>query len=184
MIEKEDISLADFKGMNYKIRLNAKTIPNEDLLKNTAQIIWQNGNKHWEEFYVSVYLTDMSTKEEAYCVLDYTSNGFEGVTYNTVREVGSGIKAYVPAWKNEDKSIGAWLKAKDIVKRSLKSPSTADFPYSIFYEDYVSRIDQVYTIRSYVDSQNGFGATIRSNFMVKIKQVSKDNWSLLEVNFY
>ncbi len=113
LIEKKDMSLADFKGMNYKIRLNAKTIPNEDLLKNTAQTIWQNGNKHWEEFYVSVYLTDMSTKGEAYCVLDYTSNGFEGVTYNTEREIGSGIKSYVPAWKNIDNSIGSFTDSRD-----------------------------------------------------------------------
>lgn len=88
------------------------------------------------------------------------------------------------AWRNEDKSIGAWLYAKDIVKRSLKSPSTADFPSSIFYTDYVSRNGQVYTIRSYVDSQNSFGATIRSTFMVKTEQVSKDNWKLLDINIY
>lgn len=184
LIEKEDLSFADFKGMNYKIQLNAKTIPDEDVLKDIAQTIWQSGNKHWEEFYVSVYFTDMSTKGKAYCELDYTSNGFEGITYNIEREVGSAIRSYVPdAWKYKDNSIGAWTIIKMAVKESLVSPRTAKFPWS-GPSEHVTRNGQVYTIKSYVDSQNAFGAMIRTHFTAKVKQTEKDKWTLISFETY
>nr|WP_315152322.1 hypothetical protein [uncultured Flavobacterium sp.] len=51
------------------------------------------------------------------------------------------------------------------VEENLKSPSTADFPWDI---EPVKANDSTYTIVSYVDSQNGFGAMIRANFMVEV----------------
>lgn len=52
------------------------------------------------------------------------------------------------------------------VKSILKSPATAKFPIGTewkFYKDYTTN---TVTVASYVDSQNGFGAIIRADFVV------------------
>lgn len=89
-------------------------------------------------------------------------------------------------WKDKDERIKAWLLTKDIVEGSLKSPATAEFPYynSSFVYKGTTTLDYVYyTVRAYVDSQNGFGALIRTNFIVKLKQTSTDDWDLVDIKF-
>jgi len=64
--------------------------------------------------------------------------------------------------------IGAYLNSETIVKDHLKSPSTAKFPeYSKGSVYYVGTTLQVI---SYVDSQNGFGATVRTRYAVNITE--------------
>jgi hypothetical protein len=53
-----------------------------------------------------------------------------------------------------------------LVKQSLRSPSTADFPFNPNIT--VSSDKKIYTIRSYVDAQNAFGATLRQNYHCKM----------------
>lgn len=56
-----------------------------------------------------------------------------------------------------------WTDAQDAVKEELKAPSTAKFPWD--YESYVTdNGDGTYTVTSYVDAENSFGAKIRSKF--------------------
>jgi hypothetical protein len=71
-------------------------------------------------------------------------------------------------------SIDAYLTATTHIKKQLKSPATAEFP--VYNEDFVTITgkDSV-TVISYVDSQNGFGAIIRSNFIVKMHKKG-DDW--------
>ena len=81
----------------------------------------------------------------------------------------------------------ASIQAQEYVKKALKSPSTAKFPGLwelsndgvVAYEKETNR----YEIISYVDSQNSFGATIRSNWSVVLKYLGGDdsnirNWQL------
>lgn len=65
----------------------------------------------------------------------------------------------------ESQKMLAYNYAEDFVKERLKSPSTATFP-NIFEKSMdVSTLDYVsFNIRSWVDSQNGFGAIVRNNF--------------------
>jgi len=66
-----------------------------------------------------------------------------------------------------DQKVYAWIAAKDIVEQNLKSPSTAKFcNYSDATIKYVG-VDK-YQVSGYVDAQNGFGATIRSNFVATL----------------
>lgn len=69
-----------------------------------------------------------------------------------------------------------WGMAESAVKDKLRAPSTADFPW---YSEFKVRSegDNVFTISSYVDAQNGFGAMIRSDFTVKIKVNDEYNHS-------
>lgn len=65
--------------------------------------------------------------------------------------------------------------AEDYVKQGLKAPATAKFPSQVFSGDWsIGRKDNVVTVTSYVDSQNSFGALIRSKFAVQIKYDSKE----------
>lgn len=65
-----------------------------------------------------------------------------------------------PAITNRNLALAC---AKTKVKEQLKAPSTADFQPS--RDMRVETADNLsYKIAGYVDSQNGFGAMIRSNF--------------------
>ncbi len=62
-----------------------------------------------------------------------------------------------------------WGMAEDAVKNNLKSPSTAKFPFSYSSAEFKDLGDNEFEITSYVDAENGFGATIRNDFTVTIK---------------
>ena len=77
------------------------------------------------------------------------------------------------------------IMAEGFVKQILKAPSTADFPFL----DYTTTIDgSRYTVSSYVDSQNSFGAMIRSNWRVVMDHNGGEwnnpySWDLVELWF-
>jgi hypothetical protein len=57
----------------------------------------------------------------------------------------------------------AFVHAQLAVQEKLKSPGSAEFPFD--YENYVTIYDDTtYIVIAYVDSQNGFGALLRSDF--------------------
>ena len=62
--------------------------------------------------------------------------------------------------------------AKEVVLNYLKSPSTAEFPGSFFnpYEGwgFTKNDANNFEVSGYVDSQNSFGAMLRSDFYMKI----------------
>ena len=63
----------------------------------------------------------------------------------------------------------AYLESQSFVKKHLKSPSTAEFPYYNRVKNNVKYLGtNKYKIDSYVDSQNSFGATIRTNYSCTI----------------
>lgn len=75
-----------------------------------------------------------------------------------------------------------WITAKDFVTAKLKSPSTADFPSQPL--SYRMEGDSVIVMKGYVDSQNSFGAEIRTTFLIGLKFYGGDwvdnrNWEEL-----
>lgn len=80
---------------------------------------------------------------------------------------------------NGDES-GACIVAEKLVTQNLKAPATAAFPDACS----ASQSGRTWTVASYVDSQNGFGALIRTSFVIKMEyQPSKDNYRLLDLRF-
>ncbi|QVY64230.1 hypothetical protein [Polaribacter sp. Q13] len=73
----------------------------------------------------------------------------------------------------------ATYAAQQFVEKQLKSPSTAKFPS--LNKANVEKLNNIYTISSYVDSQNSFGAIIRSNYVVKLKEKENGNISLIDL---
>lgn len=72
-----------------------------------------------------------------------------------------------------DKTM-ALIMSQDFVKRELKSPSTAKFPS--IHRDGV-RVNQTgdckFRVSAYVDAQNGFGAVVRTRYVMDIERLSK-----------
>lgn len=68
---------------------------------------------------------------------------------------------------SEEKATLKYQVEKD-VKANLKAPSTAEFPGKIMEADewVINKNGTVYTVSSWVDAENSFGAQIRSNFIV------------------
>ncbi|MDA3779012.1 MAG: zinc ribbon domain-containing protein [Bacteroidales bacterium] len=65
--------------------------------------------------------------------------------------------------------FSAYIYAEDFVSKKLKSPSTAEFPGVSEKDKHITSLgNDTYKIVSWVDSQNGFGATIRTGFSCTI----------------
>lgn len=87
-------------------------------------------------------------------------------------------------WKTKDNSDTAYIIMKEFVKERLKSPASSIFP-NINSKGVivVHKENQLYIIESYVDSQNSFGAFLRSHFLGEIKQISDSKWELVSLEF-
>ena len=68
--------------------------------------------------------------------------------------------------------------AEKEVKAKLKSPSTAKFSSSS--ETSVTRNGNTWRVTGWVDAQNGFGATLRNSYAVKIEFASSDTYTVKE----
>lgn len=67
------------------------------------------------------------------------------------------------------KKFEAYTYAENFVKMKIKSPSTARFPSTLEKSKHIVKIKEgKYKVASWVDSQNGFGATVRSGFSCTI----------------
>lgn len=122
------------------------------------------------------------------CTFSYDGHSF--VTYfnkdETINSINSGLVKFFDKGKKvadlEDYLLTseelAQLKTwtKDTVTSILKAPSTAKFPGGFLtpYEGWAfSKKGNVYSVSSYVDSQNSFGAMMRSKFTIQF-QLNKD----------
>lgn len=76
---------------------------------------------------------------------------------------------------SESRAYGA---AQRIIERHLKSPASAKFPLSSASSVKISQLGKCkYRVESYVDSQNAFGAMIRTPFSITVEGVpTKDEW--------
>ena len=78
------------------------------------------------------------------------------------------------------------ISVQNGVKSILKSPSSAEFPLIAKWNFHRDALTNIVTIRSYVDSQNSFGATIRSEFVVLYKitgDIEQGEYTLLYFEF-
>lgn len=69
------------------------------------------------------------------------------------------------------------------MKDRLRAPATASFRN--YFEDdgevVVTGGPSTYRVVSSVDSENGFGANIRSNFVCEVRHVSGESWRLVDL---
>lgn len=68
----------------------------------------------------------------------------------------------------------AYVMSQNFVKRQLKAPSTADFPSGVSQFSVAIGGCQ-FLINSYVDSQNSFGAMVRSRYTATMEYLPKED---------
>lgn len=77
--------------------------------------------------------------------------------------------------------LAAFVYSQQYVKEKLKSPSTAQF--AGIGESHIQKIDQeTYKITSFVDAQNSFGATLRTNYVIIMKK-NGSIWGVEKLEF-
>ena len=77
--------------------------------------------------------------------------------------------------------VGALLFCQFMVENNLKSPATAKFERGASTNLIKHAGDDLYIMNSYVDSENGFGATLRTNFRCKAQRLGEDQWKTIEL---
>ena len=78
---------------------------------------------------------------------------------------------------NDNKGSAA-VACQEFVTRRLKSPGSADFPWN-FGE--VTSTGDTFTVRSHVDSQNSYGALLRTNYVCTVEDRG-ESWFLVEMD--
>ena len=86
---------------------------------------------------------------------------------------------------NKENNVVAWEIAKAFVEDRLKSPSTAEFPWSMQGPDVNVTYDGngAYRVLGYVDSHNDFSAITRTHFICELKNNGDEIWSLKNLIF-
>lgn len=80
----------------------------------------------------------------------------------------------------------AWVMSRRFVERALAAPATAQFPSSDRTDGvHVERTGQcTYLVQGWVDSQNGFGAMLRSHYSIEMESDERGaNWRGRNLNF-
>ena len=85
--------------------------------------------------------------------------------------------------KEGHSEVEAWVAAKIEVEDNLKSPKTASFPWS--YEEYVTKInDNDFKVKSYVDSENSFGALVRTQFRCYVTHLGNLKYKVEDLHMW
>ena len=85
----------------------------------------------------------------------------------------------VPTRDYSGGSTYAYRMCQKFIEERLKSPATAEWPNKSDIETYTIRgKEDAFQIRGYVDSQNGFGALLRMNYVCEVSYIGQDNWHL------
>ncbi len=118
----------------------------------------------------------------------------ESITITESLENDSSAEDFVTEHQNDTSPINnkaeledtAYIVSKRYIESILKSPTTADFPFLDFKSTHFG--DGRYRVTSYVDSQNSYGAMIRSDWSILMtykggEEFSPNSWELEEVIF-
>ncbi len=83
------------------------------------------------------------------------------------------------------KAPSAYAFMQDAVRRSLKAPSSASFPWmSDIKVVSISLARCEFGIVGYVDSQNGFGAMLRTYYQGEVRHSPEnDGWAVTKLQF-
>lgn len=186
VMEVRDTSYANHRRVVYNIYLETQQTPEKDRMEATAKDVWNKNRRGWDEFTVFMIfgkITDFSAG--AYGIANFDKRGQIKFNISTaplqILELGEefsetvDIKPQPPSWELEDNSRKASIMLTDLVKERLVSPSTAEFPGMFARTEHVRRIGPgKYSVKSWVDSQNRFGAMVRTNYYAEIQQTGPE----------
>lgn len=76
-----------------------------------------------------------------------------------------------------DRKINAEVMCEQFIEKRLKAPATAEYT-----DPETSKAGASYTVKGAVDSENGFGAKIRTPYVCVVKDNGDDTWTLVDLN--
>jgi hypothetical protein len=83
------------------------------------------------------------------------------------------------AWMSADNTSDAASMIPDFITPRLVAPLTAKFPGTYHISKQTQKNGpQRYRIRSYVDSQNRFGAMVRTHYIAELEQTGPRHWKM------
>lgn len=93
-----------------------------------------------------------------------------------------GFALLIPSPNGHDaEERAAWSACTDAIRGRLRAPASATFARPDSAETRIFEAKSGgYEVHSYVDSQNGFGATLRTYFRCTVRQ-SGDEWSVSDI---
>lgn len=97
-----------------------------------------------------------------------------GITLNTL-----GLTSSSHASAKAPDAYEACSMAHQFIKERLKAPSTAKFESCLSAS--VSQSIDRWTVATYADAQNSFGAMLRGNYVVTLDYVGDHNWKLVSL---
>ncbi|MGB3897113.1 MAG: hypothetical protein WA973_00995 [Mesorhizobium sp.] len=100
------------------------------------------------------------------------------------RKAAAAAKKAAARAKDCKNTTMAFVMSQEFVRRQLKAPSTAEFPYITNDQVAVStKPDCMFRVIAWVDAQNGFGAQIRSRYVVDLKLLDDEagTWQAIDV---
>lgn len=103
-------------------------------------------------------------------------------TKDSHEEIKAKKEAEIKQKEEEQKTL-AYVYSQLCVKQKLKSPSSAKFPYTDEAE-ILKENDSTYLIKSYVDSQNSFGAMLRTNYLCEVIIVDEEHYICNNTQLY
>lgn len=77
---------------------------------------------------------------------------------------------------------GACIMSNKFVEQQLVSPASAKFQ-KCYDQQIIYKGDRTYYVNGYVDSQNGFGAMLRTSYSVEIQDLG-EQWRLVDITIY
>lgn len=85
VMEKQDTSYGGTKRMVYRLYLNTQVAPDQDRMKATAEQVWRDGNRRWNEFTVFMIFGQIKDfNAGAYGIAEFTPSGLIDFQINSV----------------------------------------------------------------------------------------------------
>lgn len=124
-----------------------------------------------------VDIDEMTPKSASFGYEDYlfdvtsANNKVKTIKSGTITFYDPANEVVVPIWDklvSDDEAVFLSVQAQLLVETVLKSPSTAEFPGAPYAApDWrINKNNGRYTVTSWVDAQNSFGAMVRSNYTI------------------
>ena len=87
-----------------------------------------------------------------------------------------------PSKPYEPDEMDACMMAEQFVTKRLKAPASAKYPlYS--RKNVTRKANGDFVVKSYVDSQNSFGAMIRTNYVATVRYIGDKKWELEDLEW-
>lgn len=117
------------------------------------------------------------TFENEHYQYDFEATSADGKTFSDVKyfnseliEDGNSVATLGKVAVNDEEIDDMIVQTRVIVKQCLVSPASAKFPTSTYWDFLVDQSNYVIVGRSYVDSQNSFGAMVRTDIKVRFEK--------------